>query len=335
MVSEKVSILIPFKNTEKYLEDCLNSILNQTYKNWQAILVDDNSIDKSLNIVKDFSKSDSRIIVLKNNGNGIIEALKTAYKKADGEFITRMDSDDLMTTNKIKCMASDLKFKGPGHIALGLVHYFSESGIKEGYKRYQDWLNSLISKGTSFNDIYKECVIPSPCWMLYRSDFDKTNGFNSSTYPEDYDLAFRFYENGFRCIPSNKVLHLWRDYPLRTSRTSVNYKENSFLKLKIDYFLKLSYNPLKTLVLWGAGKKGKKTASLLISAKTPFVWICNNPNKIGVKIYDVILKPWQKLNTISNYQSIITIANENSQTTIKAYFESRKMKNMIDYFFFC
>ncbi len=335
MKSEKVSILIPFKNTEKYLADCLNSILNQTYKNWQAILVDDNSIDESLNIVNEFSKSDSRIIVLKNKGNGIIEALKTAYNKADGKFITRMDSDDLMTTNKIKFMVNDLKFKGPGHIALGLVRYFSESGIKEGYKRYQDWLNSLISKGKSFSDIYKECVIPSPCWMLYRSDFDKTNGFSSSTYPEDYDLAFRFYENGFKCIPCNKVLHLWRDYPFRTSRTNINYKENSFLKLKINYFLKLSYNPLKTLVLWGAGKKGKKTASLLISTKTPFVWICNNPNKIGLKIYDVILKPWQKLNSISNCQSIITIANENSQTDIKAYFESRKMKNMVDYFFFC
>jgi phosphoribosylaminoimidazole carboxylase (NCAIR synthetase) len=99
--------------------------------------------------------------------------------------------------------------------------------------------------------------------------------------------------------------------------------------------MELNYDITKNLIIWGAGKRGKLLAKKLIELNIDFIWICNNPNKIGLKIYDIILKPWQKLNSISNCQSIITIANENSQTDIKAYFESRKMKNMVDYFFFC
>ena len=153
MSDAKASILIPFKNTAAYLPACLDSIINQSYKNWEVLIVDDSSTDQSHEIVKAYSQQDARIRLLKNKGVGIIEALQTAYAQSTGTFITRMDSDDIMATNKIECMVADLTLKGPGYIALGLVHYFSESGIKEGYKRYENWLNTLISKGTNFNEI--------------------------------------------------------------------------------------------------------------------------------------------------------------------------------------
>ena len=137
-----------------------------------------------------------------------------------------------------------------------MVKYFSEKELGNGYKNYETWLNSLTSKGLNFNEIYKECVIPSPCWMVHREDLEKVNNFESKIYPEDYDLAFRFYQIGLNCIKSNKVLHMWRDYPNRTSRTNPNYADNSFLKLKINYFLKLSYNETKISCL-GQEKKEK------------------------------------------------------------------------------
>ena len=167
MSDAKASILIPFKNTAAYLPACLDSIINQSYKNWEVLIVDDSSTDQSHEIVKAYSQQDARIRLLKNKGVGIIEALQTAFAQSTGTFITRMDSDDIMATNKIECMVADLTLKGAGYIALGLVHYFSESGIKEGYKRYENWLNTLISKGTNFNEIYKN------------SDLINTNKLNS------------------------------------------------------------------------------------------------------------------------------------------------------------
>ena len=335
MPQSKISVLIPFKNTAVYLPECIDSVLNQTFSDWEAIFVDDHSTDNGAEIVQDYAKNDSRIKYLKNNGSGIITALRTAYEHCNGDLITRMDSDDIMITRKLEAMHNDLKKHGKGHIALGLVEYFSEKGINDGYKKYELWLNGLIAKGTNFEELYKECVIPSPCWMVYRKDFERCGGFQSNIYPEDYDLAFRFFRLGLRCIPSKKTLHRWRDYAVRTSRTSPHYAENSFLDLKLNYFLELSFDASKTLIVWGAGKKGKKLASLLLYKEIEFEWICDNPKKIGKNIYGKILKPWTILSDATETQSIITVANVKAQEFIKNYFNQEHKKHMTDYFFFC
>ena len=331
----KVSIVIPAKNTAEFLPECLESILSQSYSNWEALVVDDHSTDNSVKIISDFAKKDHRIRLLTNSGTGIINALKTAYAVANGKLITRMDSDDIMTSDKLLKMSAMLKKYGPGYVALGLVKYFSKEGIKDGYKRYEKWLNGLTKKGQNFTEIYKECVIPSPCWMVFTSDFERCEGFTPNIYPEDYDLTFRFFKYGLKCIPSNEVFHHWRDYAIRTSRTSEHYAENSFLELKLNYFMELSYDPLKTLIIWGAGTKGKKMAKLLSKATIPFEWICDNPKKIGKTIYGKTLLPFESLSEMENYQSIITVANHTAQEVIKTYFETHQKKAMKDYFFFC
>ncbi|MEO0901954.1 MAG: glycosyltransferase family 2 protein [Bacteroidota bacterium] len=166
-----ISILIPFKNTENYLPECLDSILAQTYSNWELVAVDDSSQDSSFNILTQYAKQDSRIQVLKNKGAGIIPALQTAYSKSKGEFITRMDSDDIMLPKRLKVMVESLQKNGEGHLAVGQVEYFSEHGVGDGYQKYEAWLNQLTKTGANFTDIYKECVVPSPCWMTFRTDF--------------------------------------------------------------------------------------------------------------------------------------------------------------------
>lgn len=335
MQNPLISILTPFKNTEVFLEDCLNSIINQTYTNWELLIVDDSSTDSSYNIVKNFVKKDSRIKLFKNTGNGIIDALKLAFSNSKGELITRMDSDDMMQPNKLEVLATKLLTYGKKHVAIGLVNYFSEDGIKAGYKNYEVWLNNLTKTGSNYSEIYKECVIPSPCWMVYKSDLITCNAFNPNTYPEDYDLAFRFYKHDYKCIPCDKVVHNWRDYSSRTSRTHVHYAENHFIDLKLHYFLELDHNPNKTLVVWGAGNKGKVIAKTLIKKNVYFEWICDNPNKIGRDIYGKIMHPFSYLKTIKNPQSIITVANKTAQKEIKIYLKSMHQINDKNYFFFC
>ena len=100
MHKELISILVPFKNTSLFLTECLESIFNQTYSNWELIIVDDNSTDNSLSIVRSYAENDSRIKLFKNKGSGIIDALQLAYSKSEGALITRMDSDDIMMENK-------------------------------------------------------------------------------------------------------------------------------------------------------------------------------------------------------------------------------------------
>lgn len=335
MSQHLVSILVPFKNTEAFIAECINSILDQTYYNWEAIFIDDNSDDNSYTIVENYSKTDTRIKVYKNKQSGIIEALKTAYKHSSGSYITRMDSDDLMTPIRLETMVKSLEKYGKKHLAVGQVKYFRADGLSDGFARYESWLNSLTIQGLNYSEIYKECVIPSPCWMLHRSDFEACNGFNSEIYPEDYELAFRFYKANFTCIPSDKVLLHWRDYSTRTSRTHEHYAENSFLDLKVKYFIELNYDASRPLAIWGAGHKGKTLAKILIKKNIPFYWICDNPKKIGKHIYDQELFNFNYLAELKNPQSIVTVANTKAQEEITSYFEIQNMKSMLDYFFFC
>lgn len=330
-----ISILIPFKNTSEFIEECLNSIKLQTYSNWELIIIDDHSSDDSYSKVKEFSKNDLRIQLYKNKGRGIIDALKLAYSKSNGNFITRMDSDDVMTRDKLEVLRGNLTQHGKGHLSLGLVKYFSAEGISDGYYKYEKWLNNLTLNGLNYSEIYKECVIPSPCWMAYKEDFDKCGGFNSTIYPEDYDLAFRFYKNNIKCIKSSKIIHHWRDYQYRSSRIQKNYAHDMLLKLKLHHFLDLDYNHEKNLVLWGAGHKGKFCAKYFIKHGIKFIWICNNQQKINKHIYHNKLHSFEFLNSIDNPQSIITVANSQSQKEIKEYMSHQKMITMKDYFFFC
>ncbi|WP_343486464.1 glycosyltransferase family 2 protein [Allomuricauda sp. d1] len=335
MQSRLVSILIPFKNTAHFLGECLDSIQNQTYTDWEVLAVDDHSEDESFQFAKSFSRKDERIKVFKNDGIGIIPALRTAYQHSSGEFITRMDSDDIMKPNRLQVMVESLQKSGKGYVAVGQVHYFSDRGISDGYDRYEKWLNELTSKGKNYSEIYKECVIPSPCWIVYRDDFEKCGAFRSDRYPEDYDLTFRFYERRLQVIPCSKVLHLWRDYDTRTSRTHEHYAQNYFLDIKLHYFLKLDYDPHRPLVVWGAGFKGKTIAKKLLNQNIDFTWLCDNPNKIDKKIYGQPMRHFSVLETLKNPQSIVTVANEEAQKEIVGYLTKLGQQPMDDYFFFC
>lgn len=330
-----ISIIMPVKNTSQFLNECLDSILNQSYTKWELLAVDDNSTDDSLAILKEYAVRDKRIRVYQTSGNGIIDALRLAYENSTGEFITRMDSDDIMSNDKLEVLSDNLLSAGKGNVSVGLVQYFSENGVGDGFQNYENWLNGLTLKGDNFKEIYKECVIPSPCWMMYREDLEKCDAFNPNCYPEDYDLVFRFYMNELKPIPCDKILHHWRDYPTRTSRTDEHYADNTFIEIKAHYFLEQEYDAKKNLVLWGAGGKGKALAQILIAKNIDFQWICDNPKKIGKHIYDKQMLSISELDNIANPQSIVTVANPKAQEEIKQYFELRDQVSMRDFFLFC
>src|SRR5690606_3244730 len=246
-----------------------------------------------------------------------------------------MDSDDIMAPHRLEVMVASLKQWGRGHLAVGQVKYFSHRGIDNGYLRYEQWLNRLTAQGDNFREIYKECTVPSPCWMVHRQDFEACGGFAHDRYPEDYDLCFRFYELGLKAIPCAEVLHHWRDYDHRTSRTHVHYAENYFLDIKLHYFLHLDRDPARPLVIWGAGYKGKALAQGLMERQVDFYWICDNPRKIGKTIHGKMLLHYRELSSLDSPQSIVAVANGKEQEGIREHFKALGQRPVRDYFFFC
>ena len=320
---------MPVKNAQPFLTDCIKSILSQTETDWELVAVNDGSTDNSKAILEQFAQADKRIHVLENNGAGIIAALRLAYSKSQGNLITRMDADDIMPPIKLETLKRNLSSSGKGNIAVGQVKYFSEEGLKDGYRYYESWLNGLTKNGTNYSDIYRECVIPSPCWMVFREDLDKCGAFDSDVYPEDYDLCFRFYGNGLKPIPNSDMLHHWRDHSSRSSRNDPNYTDNRFLDLKLYWFLKLDHQPEKTLVVWGAASKGKSLAKGLQKAGVDFRWMCNNPNKINKHVYDKLIENVEGISDLSDLQVLVAVANKNEQADIRQRLTGEES------FFFC
>ncbi|MEO1518008.1 MAG: glycosyltransferase [Bacteroidota bacterium] len=329
-----VSILLPIRNAQAFLPDCLDSICQQQLTRWELLAVDDHSTDDSAAIVQAYAQRDARIRLLHNEGRGIIPALRLAYQHSQAPYLTRMDADDRMSIDKLSHMYAQLQGAGRGHLATGLVRYFSASPLGEGYRKYQDWLNELTRAGRNFSDIYRECVIPSPCWMLHRQDLDRSGAFDREVYPEDYDLCFRFYQQNLKVLPSDRVLHHWRDSPGRSSRTDPNYADNRFLDIKLAYFLRLDRQQERPLVLWGAGKKGKALARKLREQKVAFHWLCNNPAKIGRDIYGQRLMGEDQLADFSQPQVLIAVAGDAQQAQIKAQLSQQYIPESA-VFFFC
>lgn len=259
-----VSILMPLKNASPFLDETLQSISRQTMQSWELVIVDDGSIDDSVKIALKWAEKDARIRVLYNLESGIIPALKHALHHSAGRYITRMDADDLMPQDRLKVMSKALASSKPKTVITGLVHYFGAK-ISKGYQAYEQWINEINVQNKQWQQIYRECVIASPNWMVRRGELQ----LDQLTYPEDYDLVFDWYKRGFqvKCIP--KVTLLWREHPARTSRNSLHYQQEVFFKLKISRFLELDLQDAN-LCLWGNNQKTALIKKLLDTRKIAY-----------------------------------------------------------------
>ncbi len=334
-----ISILLPTYNTAPYLAECLDSILAQTEQDWELIAVNNFSTDASPDILQAYSERDSRIRFFHNDDvmgkTGVSPAMRFAFRQARGPIITRMDSDDIMPPNRLFSMKKMLLENGPGHVATGAVRFFGEDGVGEGFRRYEAWLNELAATGRHFAEIYRENVLPSPCWMAWRSDLVLAAAFEEDTYPEDYDLTFRLRHAGCRIVATAELLHHWRERPDRTSRIDEKYLDNSYLDLKTRWFLRSDHDPARPLVLWGAGRKGKRLAALLRTCGVPFRWVCDQPSKWGHVVSGVAMESFEVLAQLPDAQVIIAVAAPNGQGDIQVFLEKYGKVTGRDFWFFC
>lgn len=330
-----VSIVMATKDTEPYLPACLDSILAQTYQNWELIAVNDHSSDRTPEILDEYADRDSRIRVFHSNRPKLIPTLQEGYKHVRGELINRMDSDDKMPADKLEALVKEWQKHGKGIvIAGGTKHFVDEGEVGGGFLRYEQWLNDVARRSAHYEEIYKECVIPSHSWLAHKEDFDAVGAFDSEIYPEDYDLTFRFYKHGLKIVGIDKVLHHWRDRSNRISRTWEEYKDNRYFDLKVRNFYELDRDITRPLVLWGAGRNGKDMAKLLLTYENEFHWVCDNANKIGKDVYGIQLSHFENIQQLNDPQIMIVVASPDGQKEIRDHLKKWSKKPVKDFWFF-
>lgn len=323
---------MPCKNAGPFLKDSIESIIGQTYTHWELIICNDHSTDNSYKIISDYCLNNPKITLLNNKGQGILPALQAAYALAGGDFVTRMDADDIMPTHKLQLLIDLLTPNSNMKVATGKVQYFPIEEIQQGYKAYEGWLNSLVDSKCHWQEIYKECVIASPCWMMDRISFDQIGGFGQ-TYPEDYDLVWRMFMNKVEVTCSQEILHLWRDHSTRTSRNSDIYQTQTYFELKINYMLQLDIIANRQIVVWGAGRKGKELIKVLIQKNIKPIWVCKNKKKEGHIIYGIKLKTYLEIPYNESKLSVfLTVSSLDDQGDIHHFLNQNGYQRSLDYF---
>jgi len=245
-----------------------------------------------------------------------------------------MDCDDLMQKDKLRKLQELLIMGGRKHVSTSLVKYFSENELGNGYKAYEKWLNDVLVRNNIYKEIYRECTIPSPSWMMYKEDIIDYEILNNLGIPEDYEMVFKLYELEIKPLVVLENLHFWRDHSERTSRISEDYNIRRFGAYKLKKFLFLEYKKDDDLVLWGSGKKGKELAQILVDDNIEFTWVSGNSKKINHNIYSKII---QKIDSIKNLRQpkvIIAVSNKQDQSDIKDFLENTAEGKKLQFFFF-
>lgn len=188
-----ISIILPVYNSSAYLQQALDSVLSQTYSNWELITINDASTDHSLNILNSYAKKSSKIKVFSHTPNqGIAHTLNKALKHAQGQYIARMDADDIMLPNRLQ---KQLKYllKHPETIVIGgQCQLIDTQGKTIGKKTFP----------TSHQQIYQLAFIRSPLQhpaiMINTTLLPKNfSWYHSDQVPaEDLDLYFRLFQYG-------------------------------------------------------------------------------------------------------------------------------------------
>lgn len=169
-MDKKVSIIIPFRNTEKYIPECLDSILRQTYSNIEVILINDCSTDNSLSICEQYSKKDNRIIIIdKREKTSISYTRNLGFQKLTGDYIMFVDSDDMVSENFVEKMVATIEEKNVDVVRCKAFfyrpdgsNYVEEIYGREGKTFRGEELNKFVAELSAYNDKH----IGSYSWNL-------------------------------------------------------------------------------------------------------------------------------------------------------------------------
>ena len=177
---DKISIIIPVYNKEKYLKKCLKSILNQTYKNLEIIIIDDKSTDKSLEIINSFKNTDKRIKVYTHKHSNISSIRNYGLKKVTGSYVLFIDSDDYIEKNMIEILYENLKI---AHADISICNYNNKDSEK----------NFIFDSNTALNLLFNnKRGIGFGLWnKLISKDILTNQKFNNYKIGEDLDFTYR------------------------------------------------------------------------------------------------------------------------------------------------
>ncbi|MCD4813554.1 glycosyltransferase [bacterium] len=215
----KVSVIMPVYNAEKFLPKAIESIVRQTFANFEYIIIDDGSTDQSWAIIQQYAVKDKRIVAKQNQKNlHISRTLNRCLQLAQGEYIARMDADDVSDTQRLAKQVVYMDANPDIGISGGTMILIDEHGDKTGHKRRYHLTDDKIRKF-----IFRYSPFCHPAIMVRKRVLDVCGDYNSEyDWAEDYELYFRLgQQTKFGNIQDVLLYYRVLEKSITTSRTKV------------------------------------------------------------------------------------------------------------------
>lgn len=213
-MKEQISVIIPIYNVEKYLSDCVESVLKQTYTDLEIILVDDGSQDASGQICDDYAKQDSRVQVIHKKNGGLSSARNAGIDQATGQYFFFLDSDDWIAENALELLYKEIKSTG-SDLALCNMQYVDEQGKNlENQSAYRAYcMNNELWTQEDFWKHYKGvghivCVVA--CNKLYKRELFIGKRYAEGKIREDEAMIHHMISGCQKIVCVNAKLYFYR-----------------------------------------------------------------------------------------------------------------------------
>ena len=260
-----VSVILPFYNSP-FLKESVESILAQSYSNFELILIDNGSTDSSTKTANSFSQ-DPRVQIVQETKRGVVHAANKGIEIAKGELIARMDSDDIAHSNRLEKQVEFFNENPKVDVVSSLIDYLGPED-NEGFIHYVKWLNSIRTSDEIYLNQFVEFPLANPSIAFKKEVFERFGVYKEGDFPEDYELFLRLLAGGARMGKVPETVLTWRDSESRLTRTDDKYSQEAFFKIKAKYLAKWlsKYNPFHPDVyLWGAGRLSRRRSDYLIA----------------------------------------------------------------------
>lgn len=326
-----ISVLLPVRDEASYLTEALESVTAQTLEDFEAIVVDDGSHDGSAEIAERHARRDRRFRVVRESRSGLVPALERGRAEARGRFLARMDGDDVALPERLEAQLEVLEAERLVACGTG-IRYFPEQTVRQGSRRYERWLNGLVTAEAAARDVLVECPLAHPTLFARREAVEDAGGYQSRGWPEDYDLVLRLWAGGGRFRNVDRVLLRWRDHSGRASRTDASYTADAFVRCKVHHLRATLLRGWGSVVLWGAGPVGKAFARELRRKGTRLAaFVDVDPRKIGHVVYGVPVVPVDEAPAFADAFALGAVAGEEARSRIREAVAAQGRTEGIDF----
>lgn len=212
-----ISVIVPVYNAEEYLRDCINSILSQTFKNFEVILVNDGSSDNSGEICDKYSRLDSRVQVIHQENQGAASARNAGIKISKGDYICFVDADDLIHSQMLEILLNAIK---GGDCGIAICKVCSGEYCPEVFSRQQadSYVERLEASEKTILEFYKT---PYWCWVVWgrliRASIVKNFLFVENRFHED-TITIQWLFEAINIAVVENELYFYRDNPKGISK---------------------------------------------------------------------------------------------------------------------